>query len=137
MVKWIEWMPIPIPSQIWVLNIDLMPSNLISPRLPDYVDAHTGLLLLINLYHCIEDLRIYISTHLFSNCRRYIERYYFYSPYIANIRKCGLYIHLFQSNYARVTWRFCVPVSLPHMYHVIAQAMMILWCYNPNKSFYI
>ena len=122
---------------IWVLNIDLMPSNLTSPHLPDYVDAHTGLLLLINLYHCIEDLYIYISSNLFSNCRRYIKWYHLNGPYIANIRKCELYIHLFQSNYARATWRFGVPVPLPHMYHVVAQDTRILWCYNPNNSFYI
>src|ERR1700682_3299883 len=97
-----------------------MPSNLTSPHLLDYVDAQTGLLLLTNLYYCIKNFHIYISSNLFSNCRRYIEWYYLNSPHIANIRKCGLYIHLFQSNYTRATWQFSVPALLPHTYYVIS-----------------
>ena len=89
---------------IWVPNIELIPSNLTSPHLPDDADAHTNILLLSNLYYCIEDFHIHISTILFSSYRRYIEWYYPNSPYIAIIQKCALYIYLFQSNYARATW---------------------------------
>ena len=138
-VNQIENMLIPIPSFqiIWMLNIELMPSNLTSLHLPDYADAHTGILLFSNLYHCIEDLHIYISTNLFSKCSRYIEWYCLNSPYIVIIWKCALYIHLFQPNYTRATWWFCVLLPLQHIYQIIAQDMRILWCYTANQLFYI
>ena len=87
-----------------MLNIELMPSNLTSLHLPDYADAHTGILLFNNIYHCIEDFYIYISTILFSNCRRYIEWYCLNGPYIVTSENVHCNTHLFQSNCARATW---------------------------------
>ena len=118
-------------------NLDLMASTsnfFSSSRL---CSCSYSLFLLIYRSYCVKNLHFYIFTDLFINCRKYIEWYYLNSPYIANIWKCAQYVHLFQPNYTRETWRLCVPLVLPYIYRVIAQGMRILQCYNPNKSFYI
>ena len=132
-LNWVESLLSPIPSRQF--GFDGIKSNFFSSS--RLYSCSYSLFLLIYLSYCVKDFHFYIFTDLFINCREYIEWYYLNSPYIANIWKCAQYIHLFQPNSARAMWRFCVPLLLPHIYRVIAQGMRILWCYNPNKSFYI